>query len=260
MFEPKQATNDQSHIVLRPVCVSVLLWLVVLGAAFVVYMLTGNPLYASAIPYVHTILKPLRCGFWLWCVDPSAIRGFTHFWLYLALAFWMAAGSATAMVFLLLVTHKNGAPPPPIGFTMSVLAGGMGIGLIATFIAVSLALFSRTKVWADPRLHDRCAGDFQKLPLIHFGYNFTFWLIMPSMIIPALLIGGGILARMGGNGPNNPTPGSFVVGILVLFIAPWVMVAAAGFVCMRIAARNPAECWGDTLDEVSFGREQQRGR
>ncbi len=154
------------------VWIGLIMWMLVFGAALIVYLLTDNPLLAVTIPYLHAVAKPFRCGLWLWSADPNPARGRAYLWFYLALAFWMAALSAFVSFLVFLFTHlRMGQQPPTDQFAMTMLTlffGGL-LGSMTGILAAILAFRNHIKIWTHLNLQIRCGSDFHRLSQANLG-------------------------------------------------------------------------------------------
>lgn len=229
----------------------------------IVFELTLDPMLGAILACLRFGERDFATAIWLLRRDANRLRAWacatTHVCCGLA---WVGVlGIGVAMVGAVLITSLGRLLPAVM------MRQGLGISLAAFFavplyslvslVLVATALAGRVKVWASATNHQACRlGRWPPLPdhEVNWAANrvqsvvvFAFILVPVSLIVP-----WSILLRAGANGqpPEEPHPVVFVVGIF----AAIAYLRLAAWVAVRIAAREPRECWPegeiDTIDSV----------
>ncbi len=216
-------------------------WLIIIAASVSLFILTGNPLVASAIPYIMGGARGIFTAFWLRFADPIADRGRTLFWFYLAAAGWEAAMTAFGHLFLFGVINMN------MGLfvqTMLSLVGGVIISAVIGLIGIVLALRRGLRVFIVPDLHHLCRGEFGMIGAAlrdKRRFNYAIFVLTSSLFVPAISLSTLYLAMstVGKDMKDIDTTLQFYT----FFAGALLPIFAYAWCSNRIIASTPAACW-----------------
>jgi hypothetical protein len=246
---------------------SPLVWSALGLLAFIVYEATMQPALASAMLCVKFGWEDFRTAFWLKRKDPYRPRGKACRALYLASGLWRVSISATALFFVFIAIEAKPAPRPQAGqpnaagaALVPFLTAFFGYCLLAltTCRALGLALYHGIKFWLDPAVHRARRQQIwppslvckEKLNRINGLLLVAMFVIFFPLVLLAIIAGAIIANAILG-------PIQFVVGIGGLsagtFGIPIAMLALKDFICRRIVARTPDECW-ERLELIEPGQ------
>lgn len=226
------------------------MWFAVLAASILIFVVTGNPLLASLLPYLSAARHCTRAAFWLRTVDPFPQRGRACFWFYLATAAWRAASAAfVTVVGFAIVQIVRGIGPNMAVFsqTMIVLLCGLALATLLGLVGVVSALAARVRVFVIPDIHRQATGDFDLVLVaatLRPRFNHAIFVLASVLIVPVLLV-GGTFAALGadGRGPNAPNSLMGSLGLGVVMLGPVVMLPVYLVLSQRVVAATPAICW-----------------
>ncbi len=230
-------------------------WFLIALSSVALFIVTGNPLIASAIPYIMGGARGILTAFWLRSVDPIVSRGKTYFWFYIAAAGWEAA--TTAFLHLLLfvaIEECTGVMVAVANFglfaqTMLVLTGGVAVSTVIGMVAIVSALRHRMQVFVVLDLHKLCGGDFETIGAVMAGrrrFNHAIFVLISTLFVPPLVISSAALIySVTGDRTTNPNTAAVIAELIGFFAAAFLPIFAYIWCSNRIIAPSPAVCWLD---------------
>jgi|GEM_PF-981584 len=233
-------------------------WLVALVVAGLVYGGTADPSLGVAAACVRAGWNELWSGWWLYRSDPLRRRAQACFWFYLASSLWKIWAFAVTAMMVCVALRPPQVFPVPREFVVAAttMAIALGLTVLAGCIAIPFGLRCRVKVWVEPRIGGKCAGDFSQVPYIAWhlrGGNYGVLLVVAlSLVLPAIvlsLIGLCVVLPLENGQQMNMLASLAMAGLLWL---PILTIPAMAWVLRRIRATHPAECW--PLGVIAFER------
>ncbi len=239
-------------------------WSFILFLGWLIYELTTSPALAVVTVCLKFGWNDFKTAFWLWRRDPVRARARACSLFYLAWGLWKTAVTAVMPMFLIPIVmmpqgagQKGGLPPMAFIAAVILMEGGFLFSAVTTFLAVVIALKSRTKVWLHEEIHRDQAHKIW--PPIHVLYSAKNSLSRPLtaalfvLCIPFIVVGVIFADNML---PNQQQPGkgqalrdgdaAILAIILVSLVAfPIAVLKLSAWLQRRIGAQTAAECWPD---------------
>ncbi len=223
-----------------------LVWIIVAGTAWLLFELHANSSLVAVVACLKFGWYDFRNGLWLWRRDPIAQRGQTHFWFYLALAFWKISLTAVALTFgIWLVTSslRLAFPGAEILGALFALWVSCGLATLSTWIGCYLAWRRGMKVWVDSTV-----SWFRKRqiwPPEPFGTNKLHPLLLGADVVAVTvsLVFGVVI------GVALAQVQQIHGGLLVLCVMFSLILVAGGLLMLTehlaktLGTLSPAKCW-----------------
>ena len=223
-----------------------LVWIIVAGTAWLLFELNANSSLVAVVACLKFGWYDFRSGLWLRRTDPITKRGQTHFWFYLALAFWKISLTAVALTFgILLVTSslQLGFPGAEILGTLFALWVSCGLATLSTWIGCYLAWRRGIQVWVDSTVS--WSRKHQTWPPEPFGTNKLHPLLLGAGVVAVtvslvlgILIGVALAEAKHIHG-----------GLLVLCVMFGLILISGGLLVLTehlaktLSPSSPAKCW-----------------
>jgi len=239
--------NDGRHGHYRPVFTAL-----TIAATAVLYLWTRHPLLAALLPWLHGGWATFSTGLWIVRVDPLRRRAWTCFSFYLAVACWKAAATALASIVLLaLLAARFGVQPNEneIIASLLTLVAGLVLNSLIALVAVVAALCCRVRVCVRANLRTTTLNDLSRAaeigPSSRTPFSLEFIVVATAMILPLIIFGIMLLMICLGNGNAAVPPKGFTVvfAIATMFGVPLSAVPIVGWLCSRVVAKSPQDCW-----------------
>jgi hypothetical protein len=227
----------------------------IVAAAGVLYVLTRHPLLAAILPWLHGGWATLSTGLWILRKDPSRRRAWTCFAFYTAVASWKAAAVALATLFIFFVVSQLcGVPVNDNEFiaTLLAFAAGLLLSSLICIAAVVAALRCKVRVYYHAHLRSTVHGELTNAARIRLRkHRFSLGrLVIGSLIVLPLLALPFVLMCM--MMENKAMHRAFIAlgrnlgaaAVLLVTVAlPWSGIYLAQWLCLRVVADSPGQCW-----------------
>ncbi|MCR4414599.1 MAG: hypothetical protein NUV77_19450 [Thermoguttaceae bacterium] len=223
-------------------------WLVALALAGMVYFGTTDPSLGVAAACVKAGWNELCSGCWLYRSDPLRRRAQACFWFYLAASLWKIWASAVAaMMVCVAILHGKQAAPPEFIVAASTMAIALGLTVVVGWIAIPVGMKAGVRVWVEPRIWKKCAGDFAQVSHIArklAGRNYALlFVVTMSIELPVIVLGllaVWFIASAGDPGQIGAV--ECVVSTVALW-SPMLAIPIIAALLHRIQACQAVECW-----------------
>jgi hypothetical protein len=227
-------------------------WLIALGFAIGVFLLTNSPLLAAIYPYLRAGWPAFATGCWLRRVDPWPARGRAAFHFHLAMAGFRAGIAGLLSVVLIALLEQSLQRPADISaviLALSAIMGGVVTSFLFGWLGIITAVRHRVRVFIVSNLKDRCHGDFTQiatLPWRETGLNPVTLVAAVAIVVPMLAVWFIAMLAFTVPQPGGPNPEPWLLPMLglCLLVIPILCVLILAYVSARIIARSPHECWG----------------
>jgi hypothetical protein len=228
--------TDSGHVVY-------FVWLILLGAAAVVYELSSNGMLSAAMLAGDAGWSSLWCGWWLLRADPQRARAWVCFWFYLAAACLRTAVVALLIVLIFIwIECKMGQQVPEAERNAVLLAwfGGLFLATVLGDVAIALALRAKVRVWVHPSVRRRCRGDFTHIGDVRPGYcdfNHAFAVVVISLTTSVI---GAVAIPLSSPAEENWLSHTLLV---LMFVGLFAMIPVYAWLSPRVIADGPEDCW-----------------
>lgn len=244
--------------------------LVVLAALF--FLELGiHPAVAAVMLCFKLSLPDLLNAWWLLRRDPRRGRGLLLAMFYAVRAFWSVVGYSIGLMMLLAFTAatlaKQGQAGPvdfevvgivlAFTFTLMGLAAGM-----CSFLLCSVATIAGSRIWLASEVTPwRRLNHFPPFPKgYEHGTNqvsrFTYITMVAAVALGMILFFSMVTIGQGGAAGD---PKVFLAAMLTGVLgAALTILLVPRWICRRIEAKRPDECWSLTTDEWKRVRERNR--
>ena len=229
-----------------------LLGVATVAAAGLVYCLTGHPLLAALLPWLHGGWNTFHTGFWILRKDPLRSRARICFVFYLAAACWKAAAAALAMV--LIFAFADGMfgvklNQKEIVATVMAFLAGLVLNSLIGVIAVTAAIIYGVRAWVQSNLRTVVRGDLSRAsqigPSPRQTLNFGVVVVITAMLLPVIvaLTVAMSMATMDKKANPHVDDSQVMLWLFVLFAGPLIVYVFCKWLTARVIAKSPQECW-----------------
>jgi len=216
---------------------------------------TLNPIAAGLLPYVKAGWPAARTAFWLKSEDPWKARGTVGLLFHLCMAFFRAG--TVGLIWVLLAVFAAAAfheEPDMVLFIVAILTILFGclLSTVLCWVGILIALRHHVRIFVFSNLYKVCRGHFSSAGTLESGplrINPGNYIIAIATVTPMLALWFvAMLLTMPGPGVQEiGVPFQIVFGMLPVLCI--VAVAVIVYLSKQIAARSPAECWGQEAPE-----------
>src|SRR5262249_1758646 len=138
-------------------------WSALLLAGWLVYEITAQPALAGVTICLKFGWNDFLTGRWLRRTDPDRRRGLTCFWLYTSSGLWKISVAGAGIEYAgalvdLLFNRQAGLPAgnglaPSLKGAVITSACSLGLAVLGTLLALTLAWRRGLKLWLHPSIH-----------------------------------------------------------------------------------------------------------
>ena len=223
-----------------------LVWIIVAGTAWLLFELHANSSLVAVVACLKFGWYDFRNGLWLWRTDPFPKRGGTHFWFYLALAFWKISLTAVGLTFgILIVTSslRMGFPGAEILGAMFSLWVSCGLATVSTWLGCYLAWRRGVRVWVDSTVSYSRKRDIW--PPEPFGTNKLHPLLLGAGVVAVTVsLVLGIIVGVALAEAKQVHGGVLVLCVMfgLIFVSGGLLVLTE-YLARTIGTSSPAKCW-----------------
>lgn len=216
-------------------------WLGLLALGWVVFELTAQPALGVSLVCVKFGWEDFRTAIWLARRDPDLRRGRSTASLYAAWGLWKTAGVAFAMTLAIaLFMVPNNPPGDLLSAFLSTFATtliGFALSSLLTLRAVILAWNGQRAFWLDRAVHSACReNDWPPAWYCEGRVNRFGNLVITSLAV-WVCAGLFVVAVFQDDG---------VVFFVASVVCPIGLALLREWICERLEARTPQECWDDS--------------
>ena len=213
-------------------------WSAMLALGWVLYEVTAQPSYGIAIVCAKFGWQDFATACWLLRWDPHRGRGRSSFYFYVASGLWRITVAAffvtgcTLWIVALVGERGMAKPKHLIGVGITAAVGITLLAVIPLMGAICAKAY-RVKIWIDDTVHQSRRDHVW--PPAGLGGNTIRGLLFPALIVPLLVTSLVTIKAFG------------VWGMLAIVFTEAFTICT---LFRGIAASTPAECWGDTSDDL----------